>query len=392
MDKELIALTLEPLDTQIKEAVKKAFNKMTVALDAMTVEYDAIFTQAITKEVCGDARALRLRISKVRGDGEKWKTKEKERYLKPGNAIQGLFNYLKKDTLSKEEKLKEVEEHFERKAQELINTKKTTRLKLLEPYMVDSTFVDLGNMTNEAWTAHFASIVTSHEKVLEDKKRNSAEQKIKDEQKVIFDSRIKILLPYGQFGPLIDLYHETTQEEFDTLLLEMKALMQEFNDKQEDLFEENKNLKEENKELKVLTPASETNKFKKDIFAGFSSGKPPTEKQNLASDKDTSLGEMLGFDSIIPIEHDLPPQPISPAEKLIKEVDILGRYSNTPEEKAVIQTFEDSIMNDLVIPESERMQKCIDYLSHNLIHFESETAKAALSECINSLIGASMIM
>lgn len=363
MDDKLIAQTIEPLDATKKAAVKKAFEKLRIALEAMADERKNILAQKITKEVCGDARSLRIRISKVRIDGEKWKTKEKSQFLIAGNAIQGLFNYLKKDTMKQEAELKEIEDHFELEAQRLIDEKKAERLKLLEPYEIDSTFVNLGNMTDEAWTAHFAGIVAAHEKGIEDAVKESEETKETAKLQRVFDERKERLLPYAQFNPFVDLHHETTIEEYDELLTLMKEKMQEFDDNQTQLFEENAALKEENKGLKAGTP--EANKFKQDIFAGFSSGGAPTEKEQLSTEKDTSLGEMLGFD--IPEEKE-----VIYNTKYDKEMD-------TPEETS---------------PKTDKeiLVYCADSLERNKQLVSNESAIQALESCINTLNGAAMII
>ncbi len=358
MDDKLIAATIEPLDTAKQTAVKKAFGVMEKALDAMTGEYNEILEKDITKELCGDARSLRLRISKVRNDGEKWKTKEKKQYLEAGNAIQGLYNYLFKDTSKKEGKLKEVEEHFKREAEAKIEKIKTDRLAQLEPYDVDSSFVDLGNMPDEAWKAHLAGIVLAHEKAIEDEQKQSETQKARDLQMDVFAERKEALMPYAQFSPFIDLYPETPEEEYQGILASMQKMKQEFDDKQADMFQENEKLKNENQALtevveKVAEPEV-VDKFKKDIFAGFSFG--GTDVKPTA--KDTSLGEMLGFDE--------------------------------PEEKKEDQSLFVPIEKDFT--ELERINKCIDLLVETIPFIHTQLAKHTLKTCVNNLQGVAILL
>ena len=293
MDEKAIAVIIEPLDATKRAAVKKAFTKMETSLDAMTSEYDELMEKEVSKEVCADARVLRLRIATVRKDGEKWKDKEKKQYLSAGNAIQGLFNYLKGDTTKKEAALKDVEDHYQREAEKIIEDRKEARLILLAPYNVDSSFVDLGNMPDDIWAQHFSSIQDAAEKSAADAQKESAEQKAKDLQQEVFESRTKLLLPYGQFQPLLDLYPETTADEFEALLKSMEDQMQIFTDNQASLFKENVELKKENVKL-VAEVETDVNKFKKDTLFGFSGG--AEVEKDLGTDKEASLGEMLGFD------------------------------------------------------------------------------------------------
>jgi hypothetical protein len=377
MNDKALTVILTPLDDTKAKAVRKAYRDMETGLALMNNEYTAVLKKEITTEVSGEARSLRLRIQKVRIDGEKWKTKEKAQYNAAGKVIQTLYNNLKEETTKKEEALKEVEEHFERIAQAKIDKLKKERLVLLEPYNVDSSFVDLGNMPEEAWKIHLTGIIAADEKIKADIIKNSDAQKKKDAQQLIFDERKELLLPYSQFHPLLDLFQETTEEEFQALFTLMKKYLQEFDDKQTALVKENEDLKEQNKVLVENTESSETNTFKKDVLFGFTKGIPISKKDTLATDKDASLGEMLGFGP------PPGPQPCDP------DAHIPSRTANYE------QSAGRSQRNGIVEPkktDKEILIGCATSLAKYMKEVECEIGRNAMLQAINTLRGAAMII
>jgi hypothetical protein len=377
MDDKALTVILTPLDDAKAKAVRKAYRDMEAGLALMNDEYTAVLEKEISTEVSGEARSLRLRIQKVRIDGENWKTKEKAQYNAAGKVIQTLYNNLKEETTKKEKALKEVEEHFERIAQAKIDKLKKKRLALLEPYNVDSSFVDLGNMPEEAWKIHLTGIVAADEKIKADIIKNSDAQKKKDAQQLIFDERKELLLPYSQFHPLLDLFQETTEEEFQTLFTLMKKYHQEFNDKQTALIKENDDLREQNKSLVENTESSETNTFKKDVLFGFTKGIPISKKDTLATDKDASLGEMLGFDTpekeevIYNTEYDR--EMDSPAGPQFCPT---GTHLSTESKKT----------------DKEILTGCAASLAKYMKEVECEIGRNAMLQAINTLRGAAMII
>ena len=411
MDDKALTVILTPLDDVKAKAVKKAYKEMESGLAVMEEEHVVVIKKEITTEVSGEARSLRLRIQKVRIDGEKWKTKEKSQYNTAGKVIQTLYNKLRDKTTKMEETLKKIEDHFALAAQAKIDIVKAERLLLLEPYNVDSSFVDLGNMPEDAWKTHLAGIVAADEKKKADIIKNSDAQKKKDARQLIFDERKELLLPYAQFTPFFDLYHETTEEEFQELFTLMKTKMQEFNDSQTSLIEENVKLKEENKVLVEKTESSETNTFKKDVLFGFTKGTPISKKDNLATDKDASLEEMLGFDPPPLSEHryvdpDIPFESI-PASEMMREgivvppKEILPTLSLTNFKQVIgrsIREDPDEPVNRYNSRPAEKktdkeiLTGCAFSLEKYMKEVECEIGRNAMLQSINTLRGAAMII
>ncbi len=353
-DKEL-EIILKPLDEIKAAAVKKAYKEMEDSLALIDNEYDTVKGKEITTTVSGEARELRLRISKVRITGEKWKTKEKAQYIEAGKVIQVLYNKLREETLKREAVLKEIEDHFVNLEKERIQKIKDERLAALEPYNVDSSYVDLGHMTDEAWDAHFSGIVAAHEKAIADEEKEK-ENKILQER---FEQRKELLLPYAQFNPYMDLYLETPEEEFQDLLERMVKEKIIFEEKQQKIIDENASLKKANELLRESSPS---NPFKKDdLFGAIPVKEDPKEKEILPTKKELSVEEMMGFGSLsTPIETEQ--KTFDPGERVIEPTD------------------------------KEILQECADYLTDKVKEAHSVVAKESLVGCINSLYGAKMLV
>lgn len=366
MDDKEIEVILSPLDDIKAKAVKKAYKEMENSLALVDTEYNEIIEKDITQKVSGEARSLRLRISKVRTDGEKWKTKEKAQYNEAGKVIQTLYNKLRDETSKREEDLKTIELHFENLEIERIKKIKDARLKSLLPYDVDSSFVDLGNMTIEVWSKHFAGIKAAHQKAIDDEKKEKEDAKLD----IVLETRKKLLMPYAQFSPFLDLYPETTEEEFNKILEEVVLLKKEFDDKQQKILDENVSLKKANTLLKEAIP-EESNPFKSDSLFGPAEVKPAEVKEIFATRKEPTVNEMMGFEEPIP-----EPCPRN------AHIPLTGR-----EEITASAQFDNHLNTDkkLLMNASKTLET---YLSR----LESDIAKTALSSCINTLNGAAMIL
>ena len=158
---------LKELEESKAKQIKAVFAPMVKMLEGFEEQYKEVMSLKISPEKCKQAKKLRIAVSKVRIDADKVRKIQKEEYLRAGNAIQGVYNILKFAVTDKEEKLREIEEHFER-----IEAEKKAKLQLdrqveLAKYDADGEFVDLGNMPDEVWKNYLAGVKNNYESLRE---------------------------------------------------------------------------------------------------------------------------------------------------------------------------------------------------------------------------------
>lgn len=137
-----VAKSMHELDTELLE-----FNKHT----------------EITKEVCEQARNIRLRYVKVRTLGDEIHTKIKANVLLRTKAIDGVRNIFKLKATEIETKLKDIELYFEKLEQAKKDKINAERELELSKYVEDVSMYNYKEMTDEVFT----SLVSSVKKVWE---------------------------------------------------------------------------------------------------------------------------------------------------------------------------------------------------------------------------------
>lgn len=95
------------------------------------------------------AREARLKLVKVRTNAESIKDIRKEGIRAEGDLIQSLFNVVKNSCLVTESEYTEIEKHQERLEEKRKAELSEKRIALLAPFGTDTTYLPLGNMTDE---------------------------------------------------------------------------------------------------------------------------------------------------------------------------------------------------------------------------------------------------
>ncbi len=142
---EKIRATFEPMAKMLLE-FEKAFKEVTSEAE-----------KEITKDVTIKAKRLRIDIGKVRIDTEKVRKEEKEEYLRAGKAIDGVSNILKWAVIDKENKLKEIENHFELQETRRHEKLQAERVGKLLKYVEDAEDRNLSGMEDDVWQAYFTT-------------------------------------------------------------------------------------------------------------------------------------------------------------------------------------------------------------------------------------------
>lgn len=150
---------LQVLEPSKADQIKKTFEPMAEMLTGIEEAYNELVVEAnqeITQELTSRAKRLRLDIAKVRIETGKLKDKQKEYIKLEDKAIMGVHNILVWSVKEKEDKLKEIEKHFEIQEQKRIDALQEERVGLLSPYVEDAHERDLSKFDQDEFDALLA--------------------------------------------------------------------------------------------------------------------------------------------------------------------------------------------------------------------------------------------
>lgn len=136
-------------------------------------------TDAGQKDQIDAARALRLKVKKLRTTAEKSRKDLKDESLRLGKAIDGANGLLLEHILPVEAKLTEAEQFVERQEAELKASLKRNRENRLRPYVTDVTVFPLGELTDAAWDQLLEGSMMAHQKRIDDEAKARADAEAK---------------------------------------------------------------------------------------------------------------------------------------------------------------------------------------------------------------------
>lgn len=242
--------------------VKAVFQPMVKMLEGFESVYSDVMSEEQTQEKSEKAKSLRLDIAKVRIKADKARKAQKEECLREGNAIQGVYNVLKFAIADKEEKLREVETHYDRIEEERIEKVQAERASTLAKYDVVTSNPHLGVMADEVWVNYLSGVKQNYEAIKE-AERKTEEERIEKERKVgVLNERNSQILPYAhlaEFGDVgfgIDIH--TTQAKFNEILSFLQNKKKEHENEQARIKQENEKLKAEQVKLQKEREERET--------------------------------------------------------------------------------------------------------------------------------------
>lgn len=178
MSKELTILDPKEFGIEEEKAIQVAssFNNKNEELLTYTSQYNEIIKLELTPENCKTAGDLRKKLVKVRTGISDVHKVEKAFYLAGGRFVDALKNKLTLTVEQMEEKLSEMEKHFEKLEDERKSKLKAERIAKLEPFGVDTQFISLADMTEEQFSALFENSKLAHETKLENERKSEAER------------------------------------------------------------------------------------------------------------------------------------------------------------------------------------------------------------------------
>jgi len=185
---------LQVIEKSKAKQIKETFEPMVKMLQSFEKSFSQILEESnngITKETTGKAKRLRIEIGKVRIETEKVRKGQKEEYLRAGKAIDGVSNILKWAILEKENKLKEIENHFEIQEQKRLEALQLMRVKKLSQFVEDAHERDLSGMDEDVWNTYYNAKKKEYIDRIEAEKKAEAERIAKEKAEAEERERIK---------------------------------------------------------------------------------------------------------------------------------------------------------------------------------------------------------
>jgi hypothetical protein len=230
--------------------IKQTFEPMTKMLEEFENAYNGVIKEAdkgVTEELTRKAKRLRLDIRQVRLRTEEKRKEIKEEYLRAGKAIDGVSNIVKWAVTDKEQKLKNIEEHFERMEEIRKEAEAAAKAELQEKratilaeYVEDAHERDLATMDEDVWDIYLATKKKDYEDRMAaaEEARKKAEEEARKAQ--LGQERFEAVVKYSYFieGLSADGLAEISAEEFDELLKIGEEKRQEHEREQERLRKE----------------------------------------------------------------------------------------------------------------------------------------------------------
>ena len=206
---------------------------------------ELVVTDASQTAEMRKARESRLRLRDIRVAADKTRKELKEETIKYGNAVQGVYNLIKEAIEPIELHLENQEKYIERIEIEQKQKVEAERGLELSKYVEDIGLYNYKDISDEI----FASLLESVKTVFLDKKKREKEAedaRLENEKRHnLWEKRQSQIAPYKFFidSSKIVLTVETTEEEFQSLLSELKQTKIDFDKEQEERDKENEKLK-----------------------------------------------------------------------------------------------------------------------------------------------------
>ncbi len=185
---------LESIEKSRASQIRAVFIPMTEMLGQFEKEYNHLVAEAekgVTKEISQKAKRVRLNIGKVRIETGKLKDKQKEYIKLEDKAIMGVHNIIVWAVKEKEDKLKEIEDYFENKEKERLDSLQRTRVEQLSKYVDDAHLRTLSNMEQDVWEAYLSTKKKEHEDRVEAEKKAEEDRVAAEKAAALEQERIR---------------------------------------------------------------------------------------------------------------------------------------------------------------------------------------------------------
>lgn len=170
---------LQAIEPSRAEQIRATFEPMADMLSKFEDTYNGVLEEAnkgITYDVTSKAKRLRIDIGRVRIETGKLKDQQKSEYLRASNAIQAVHNILVWAVTDKENKLKNIENHFEIQEKKRLEDLQRERVDLLLPYVDDAAERVLSGMDLDVWAAYLSTKKREYEDRIDAERKAEADR------------------------------------------------------------------------------------------------------------------------------------------------------------------------------------------------------------------------
>ncbi|MCP4987282.1 MAG: hypothetical protein GY928_14885 [Colwellia sp.] len=200
MENQLVKAKDYGLEENKAIEIESKFAPMIAEKEALVSIYNDIITSELTPGLCAKAKDLRNKLVKVRTGISKIHKTQKAFYLAGGRFVDAWKNANAEPVTQMEEKLSEIEKHFENIEKERINNLRIEREEKLFPLLDEYTPMTegLGDMSDDMWEAYYSGKKTAFDKrkeearlVEEKEKAEEARLKAEREAELVKQDRIR---------------------------------------------------------------------------------------------------------------------------------------------------------------------------------------------------------
>lgn len=179
------------MDADKAQAVKKDFDVVLSKAVELESGLKEVLALPITPETCAKAKTLRLRCVKIRTGITAVHKERKAFYLSGGRAVDGLKNAYIHAVSGIEDKLKEIETHYERIEEERLKALQAERVERLSPFVEDARERDLTKFEADEFEALFQMKKKQHEDLIEAQRQAEADRVAKEKAEADERERIR---------------------------------------------------------------------------------------------------------------------------------------------------------------------------------------------------------
>lgn len=153
------------IEVQKGLSIENAFAPKVIEAEGYNEVYKHILTKEISKEVCQEARELRLKLMRVRTGIGTIHEAEKAYYIAAGKFCDALKKKLQTPISQMEEKLEEIEKHFENLEKQRLAKIEADRKEMIRPFVseIDLAGMSFSNMPDDVFEAYMTAKKTGFE-------------------------------------------------------------------------------------------------------------------------------------------------------------------------------------------------------------------------------------
>jgi hypothetical protein len=206
------------------DAIQEERVLITDIINHFEEEYNLVVnSKEITKEVVEKAHSLKKVMTKIGTTIEKIHKERKEYWLTGGRIVDKWKNENIELVEVKKKSLIPIEKHFENLENERKLRLKEERIKMLAPYEVDCTFIDLIGMPDEHFNAFVQSSKLTYEAKIEAQRKAELERIETERLDAIERQRLNAIAPYTSFMEFEYNYRDMPNDDFEKILSDAKA-------------------------------------------------------------------------------------------------------------------------------------------------------------------------